>query len=206
MPRARSLPHAAPIEVVEPRRSTVKALARKTANVLIARPRAALINVEYGLRMRKWNPGKTIYVPAEPRDAFGYNPNLPGNCSGWARRAAKRFGKTYTTKARDVVDAWELAHFNRSVEKKPAGFTQAELLDRIRGGKITPGTVLGTVFERTRYARPDRDYTHVVMYQGEKGGRHYFGDNFRGPRVFALEDLFNGKITGFKLVEIIEPQ
>ena len=148
------------------------------------------------------NPAQVFRAPEERM-------NVSGNCAGWATRvAATTFGVNYNR-----ADAWNLAAANRSVERRyevrsgevvRTGFMRQEILDRIQRGVISPGTAIGTYYSASHYNKPGRPYTHIVLYQGEANGTHYFGQNFRGPETWSLEQLLANR--KFMPLEIIAPR
>ncbi len=202
------------------RRTTLRHLAKRAFIGLGLRAaRVKAMNLYYSrlmARQGEWNPSKRIYVPVEAEGALGVNVNKHGFCSGWARRAATRFGKQFHANPDNRVHAWELARLNRSVEKRfeiKAGevirspFTETEIMDCIRGGTIKPGTILGTFLGHSKENRPGRPYSHVVVFQGMHEGKAWFGHNYFGPQSWELHEFFAPKAGGqtFSFLEVMEP-
>ncbi|MFA4855385.1 MAG: hypothetical protein WC634_02225 [archaeon] len=119
-----------------------------------------------------------------------FNPNKPGNSSGYAVMAAKRFGKNYA-----LADAWDLPLKNRVVAssvvdraKCSGGFSKDSFEKMISDGTISPGTIIGVYCPDSKNNRPGKQFTHMLVFAG-KGV--FWHNNSRGPKVISLEEIFS---------------
>jgi hypothetical protein len=134
-----------------------------------------------------------------------YNPNRPGRCAAYATRiAANNFGKKYVR-----ANAWELPQKNRVTfeTKLEKGGISADGLRVLIGRKaITPGTIIGVYNRASPSNRPDRAFTHVLVYVGEET----FWHNWGGPRKITIDKLFSIKVhrgeRQFVPLVVIEPK
>ena len=118
-----------------------------------------------------------------------FNPNKPGNSSGYAGMAAKRFGKNYV-----LADAWDMPLKNRVVArsvvdraKLSGGFSRAGFEKMISDGTISPGTIIGVYCPGSPNNRPGRQFTHMMVF----AGKGVFWHNSRGPKVISLGEIFS---------------
>lgn len=121
-------------------------------------------------------------------------------CAAYVRKAAEDlFKKKYSP-----ADAWNMRYVNR-VTGQMEGLTNLEDLEKLQ--KLTPGSIVGLMNPQSKYKnRADSQgnpvkYTHVVLYLGEQGGKHYIAHQFDDEiEKTTLEDLVKRGLTPVEIL------
>jgi hypothetical protein len=117
--------------------------------------------------------------------------NFQNFCSGYAKDVAFQVSKKVYPAG---TDAWDLpartkvtfsAGFDR--EKRVGGISKSKLRELIMEKRISPGTLIGCFFTESQHNSPQRPFSHVLVYLGEKR----FAQNISGPEVLSLDELYS---------------
>ena len=198
----------------------------KRAGAKISKSRAAKAAridwIKMEERGQKVIKGRKSQVPIVPlgkgRNGTVHNYNLPGKCSGFATRIARRiFGLNYIK-----GDAWKLALVNKSVKKfwrlKKGRFEYqpVNVRELVDSGILKPGMLIGVYFPPSRHnkhvleeARHGRahPYTHVMVFLGQWGTDYMVIHNIEGPAIEPMEQaLMNYSKRPSQIAEIIAPK
>lgn len=126
---------------------------------------------------------KALCIPNTPTECVkNYWPNPKTNyCSAFIRNFTKnQFGYNF-----DSADAWDLAKQpnNKSIWKATTGFLSESDYDY-----LIPGSVLGIKHNNTSYT--DKFYSHVVVYLGKIGSKHYIIHSWNNTLKIEKLDVF----------------
>ncbi|MFH1588322.1 MAG: hypothetical protein ABIA76_03235 [Candidatus Diapherotrites archaeon] len=141
------------------------------------------------------DPNESINVPVElrlkriPKNVF-YDPNRPSRCLAYSCSVAKSFGLNYSRSGA----AWDFSKSNKVVfvssfdRNNYCGEIQKEKLsEMIAKGKVVPGTIIGIFYSESKHNKPDRQFTHTMVYMGNNLFRH----NFFGPNEISLNQIYS---------------